>query len=73
MKHVSIVVPQGDSILSSIIGPFKALNAANDYLKKTGGQPMFDIHLVGICAETKLYGGLFSVHPDVMIKDVKKN
>lgn len=72
MKHVSIVVPQGDSILSSIIGPFKALNAANDYFKKTGGQPMFDIHLVGIKNETKLYGGLFSVHPDVMIKDVKK-
>ena len=72
MKHVSIIVPQGDSILSSIIGPYKALNAANDYLKKVGKQPMFDIHLVGLSDETKLYGGLFSVHPDVMMKDVKK-
>ena len=72
MKHVSIIVPQGNSILSSIIGPFKALNAANDYLQKTGKGPLFDIHLVGLGSETKLYGGLFSVHPDVLIKDVKK-
>ena len=72
MKHVSIIVPQGDSILSSIIGPFKALNAANDFLQKTGRKPMFDIHLVGLSDETKLYGGLFSVHPDVLMKDVKK-
>ncbi len=72
MKHVSIIVPQGDSILSSIIGPFKALNAANDYLQKTGRGPMFDIHLVGLSDETKLYGGLFSVHPDTMMNTVKK-
>ncbi len=72
MKHVSIVVPQGDSVLSSIIGPYKALNAANDYLQKTGRAKLFDIHLVGLSNETKLYGGLFSVHPDMMMKDVKK-
>ena len=72
MKHVSIIVPQGDSILSSIIGPYKALNTANDYLQKTGRAPMFDIHLVGLGSETRLYGGLFSVHPDAMMKDVKK-
>lgn len=72
MKHVSIIVPQGDCILSSIIGPFKVFNAANDYLKKTGRQPMFDIHLVGAAAELKLYDGLFSVHPDSDIKDVHR-
>ena len=72
MKHVSIIVPQGDSILSSIIGPYKALNTANDYLQKTGRAPMFDIHLVGLGSETRVYGGLFSVHPDAMMKDVKK-
>ena len=72
MKHVSIIVPQRDSILSSIIGPFKALNTANDYLQKSGQAKMFEIHLVGLKSETILYDGLFSVHPDVMIKDVKK-
>lgn len=72
MKHVSIVVPQGDCILSSIIGPFKVLRGANDYLVKTGRRPMFDIHLVGLSGETKLYDGLFSVHPDQLCRDVKK-
>jgi transcriptional regulator GlxA family with amidase domain len=72
MKHVSIVVPQGDSILSSIVGPFKALRSANAYLQKTGREPAFDIHLVGIGKETVLYDGLFSVHPDSMIADVKR-
>ncbi len=72
MKHVSIIVPQGDSILSSIIGPYKAFTSANDYLVKTGRTPMFDIHLVGLTNETRLYHGLFSVHPDMIMKDVKK-
>ena len=72
MKHVSIVVPQGDSILSSIIGPYKVFVAANDYLKKTGQQPMFHINLVGLSTETKLYDGLFSVHPDRQISEVAK-
>ena len=68
MKHISIIVPQGDSILSSIIGPYKALTGANDYLVKTGRKPLFNIHLVGLNNETKLYHGLFSVHPDLVIR-----
>jgi len=72
MKHVSILVPQGNCILSSIIGPYKVLSGANDYLVKMGKNPCFDIHLVGLADETKLYDGLFSVHPDKMIADVKK-
>src|ERR1035437_7820814 len=72
MKHISIIVPQGDSILSSIVGPYKAFTSANDYLIKTGRKPVFDIHLVGLTNETNLYGGLFSVHPDLLMKDVQK-
>ena len=72
MKHVSIIIPQGDCILSTIVGSYKVLTAANDYLVKTGRNPVFDIHLVGITAETALYNGLFSVHPDKMVKDIKK-
>lgn len=72
MKHVSILVPQGDSILSSIIGPFKVFNGANDYLVRTGRKPYFDIHLVGLSGTTDLYNGLFSVHPDKLIEEVKK-
>jgi transcriptional regulator GlxA family with amidase domain len=72
MKHISIIVPQGDSILSSIVGTYKVFSSANDYLQNTGKQPMFDIHLVGLGSETALYGGLFSVKPDAHINDIKK-
>jgi transcriptional regulator GlxA family with amidase domain len=72
MKHISILVPKGDSILSSIIGPYKAFRSANDYLIKIGRGAAFDIHLVGLGGDTTLYGGLFSVHPDKMISDIKK-
>ena len=72
MKHISIIVPKGDCILSTIVGSYKVFTAANDFLKKTGRQPLFDVHLVGIDVETKLHGGLFSVHPDSMIKDIQQ-
>jgi transcriptional regulator GlxA family with amidase domain len=72
MKHVSIIVPRGECILSSIIGSYKVFTSANAVLIRAGKEPMFDVHLVGLEAETKLYEGLFSVHPDTMIGDVSK-
>ncbi len=72
MKHVSIIVPEGQCILSSIVGPYKAFTAANTYLEHTGGKPVFDVHLVGLSKEIKFYEGLFSVHPDLLMKDIKK-
>lgn len=72
MKHVSIIVPQGDSVLSSIIGPYKVLTGVNNILIKKGKQAVFEVHLVGLGCDTHLYGGLFSVHPDTNIKDVVK-
>ena len=72
MKHISIIVPQGDVILSSIVGSFKVFTAVNTYLEKNSKPPMFDIHLVGLSPETKLHNGLFSVHPDRFVKNIKK-
>jgi len=72
MKHISIIVPQGECVLSSIIGPYKAFNAANVYLQQIGREPMFDLDLVGLSTEVKLYEGLFSIHPDTLMKDVQK-
>ena len=72
MKHISIIVPEGDFILSSVVGPYKAFIAANDYLTKTGRKAMFDVHLVGICKQTSVHGGLFAVHPDLQIGEVQK-
>jgi transcriptional regulator GlxA family with amidase domain len=72
MKHVSILIPQGPLILSSVIGTFKVLNFANYYLQSVGKKPVFDVHLVGLSGENQLYDGLFTIRPDLLLKDVHK-
>ncbi|WP_431126877.1 GlxA family transcriptional regulator [Flagellimonas flava] len=74
MKHVSILVPKGNAILSSVVGPFKILMAANQFLKKTRIQEndFFELHLVGLDQDHTLYEGLFSIHCDSTIADIKK-
>ncbi|MEM8846522.1 MAG: helix-turn-helix domain-containing protein [Bacteroidota bacterium] len=74
MKHVSILVPKRNAILSSVVGPFKVLSVANSFLKKTGVREdnFFDIHFVGLRKETVLYDGAFSIHCDSSIEEVDK-
>ncbi len=72
MKHVSILVPNSPCILSSVIGAYKILATVNQTLAAAGKKPAFNIHMVGLNTETSLYDGLFSVRPDVLMKDVDK-
>jgi transcriptional regulator GlxA family with amidase domain len=72
MKHVSILVPQGPIILSSVIGTYKVFTFVNHYMQSIGKSPAFDVHLVGLSDENRLYGGLFTIRPDVMVADVQK-
>jgi transcriptional regulator GlxA family with amidase domain len=69
MKHVSIVIPQGAAVLKSIVRVFKIFNWVNDYLADNGGRPLFDLHLVGMAPRADLYGGIFSVMPDLTLAD----
>ncbi len=74
MKHISILVPKGDAILSSIVGPYKILMATNRFLQQVGGATanFFDIHLVGIDRDSSLYEGAFSIHCDSTLNTIKK-
>lgn len=74
MKHVSILVPKGNAILSSVVGPYKILMAANQYLRQTGvrNDDFFEVHLVGLDKDTQLYDGAFSIHSDSTIADIGK-
>src|ERR1700730_14925765 len=72
MKQVTIVVPKGNVNLSSITGSFEILTRANEYWRKMGNKPMFEIHIAGFVTELKLGVGFFSVHP-VNIKEIKKS
>jgi transcriptional regulator GlxA family with amidase domain len=71
MKHVTIVVPEGDTNLSSITGSFEILTRANMYWQKMGNHPLMEVRMGGFMTELKLDAGFFSIHP-VLLSNIKK-
>lgn len=71
MKHVTIVIPEGNANLSSITGTLEILSRANDYWQRMGNKARIDIHVAGFITELKLDVGFFSIHP-VDIRKIKK-
>jgi transcriptional regulator GlxA family with amidase domain len=71
MKRVSILVPES-SVPQAIADPQYLFTAVNQFLVMAGKAPLFDVELVGAKKEVKLSNGLFSVHTDRQIIDVKK-
>ncbi len=74
MKHISILVPNGEAILSSIIGSYKIFRGVNEFLIRTGRQKdnYFHIDLVGLQTDTSYYEGIFTVHPTKTIHQIEK-
>ena len=48
MKHLTILVPEGQNNVSSIVGVYKIFTRSNEYYKKTGRKELFKIELAGI-------------------------
>ena len=73
-RHISIFVPAGDCILSSIVGSFKVLTTVNALLRtqSPGSPPPFTVRLVGLSGETSLYDGAFKICPHTTIDKVDK-
>ena len=69
MKHVSILVPK-EAVLASIVDPRTIFAGVNDFLLARGEQPLFNIQLVGLTKESKVHGGMFSIHADILLKDL---
>lgn len=72
MKHLTIVVPDGENNLSSIVGTFKIFSRANACWKSLGKKEMFKIELAGVSSRAEFYGGLFTVTPHTTISSVRK-
>lgn len=66
------MIPEADPNLSSIVGPFKFFIRVNKYFVDNGKKPPFTINLVGNSKKINVYDGLFSVHPNMSLKEVKK-
>lgn len=72
MRHLTIVVPDGENNLSSIVGTYKIFTRANDYWKGIGMKEPFKVELAGISPIVNFYGGLFTVTPHTTIASIRK-
>jgi len=72
MKHLTILVPEGQNNLSSIVGAYKIFSRANAYWKEKGRGELFRIELAGISKQIDFYAGLFTVNPHTHISAIRK-
>lgn len=72
MKHISIIVPLGQSSLVNIEGSLQVLSEVNVIRAKKGEEPLFQIQLVGLAQQVPQRNGLFTITPDVLIDDLTK-
>lgn len=70
MKHISIVVPDGQcdlSTVSCVVSACEILAEANNYWKKLGKQELYKVEMVGSCEKVECHNGLISIQPQVNI------
>jgi len=75
MKHLTILVPDGQSSLStaaSIIGAYEIFARANEYWAENGKSELFKIQLAGISTKSEIYNGIVSVKPQTHISSITK-
>lgn len=72
MKHLTILVPEGQNNLSSIVGAYKIFTRANEYWKEKGNRQRLKIALAGLSTTIDFYGGLFTVSPHTHISSIEK-
>jgi transcriptional regulator GlxA family with amidase domain len=71
MINVSILVPES-SVMQAIADPQYLFSGTNQFLAAKGERPLFNVQLVGAKKEVKLNDGLYSVHTDKQLKDIRK-
>jgi transcriptional regulator GlxA family with amidase domain len=64
MKQVVIVVPKGQTVLSSITGPFEILSRANDYWQGKGNKSLVKVCIAGFESEQQFDAGYCTMHPE---------
>ena len=72
MKHLTIIVPDGDNNISSITGAYEIFKKANGFWKERRKNDLFTIQLAGISKEVAFSDGLFTVKPHTNISEITK-
>jgi len=71
MKHITILATTGSN-LGSIDNPRRAFLSVNESLKSQGKSPLFKVQIAGTTKEIKLDNGIYTIHPDIELRNVKK-
>ncbi len=75
MKHITIIVPDGQSSLSTvacIVGAYEIFLQANTYWKRLGKKEQYRIELAGVSKKAEFSHGLLTVKPHADISQVQK-
>ncbi len=72
MKHLTIVVPDGQNNISSITGSYEIWTRANAYWTQRGNRELFKTELAGISKKVEYSDGIFAVKPHTHISAIKK-
>lgn len=70
VKHLSILIPNGQNNISSIIGTYKIFKKANEFIEQKGGEPIFQVQMVGLNKELDMYDGLFTIRPHMQLSEI---
>jgi transcriptional regulator GlxA family with amidase domain len=73
MKHITILVPNGENDLStvaSIVGAYEILIRAGEYWKKNGKRELYKVELAGVSKKAEVNNGMVILKPHVNISAV---
>ena len=74
MKHLTILIPDGQSNLSTvacIAGACEIFTEANAYWQKTGRKPLFKIGLAGSVKRSEVHDGFITFNPPIDISQIR--
>jgi transcriptional regulator GlxA family with amidase domain len=72
MKQVTILIPKGHTSIVNIAGTHQLFSFVNEFLEQQGKHPLFHIQLAAAEKSIIQSNGLFSVHADLLVGDIKK-
>jgi hypothetical protein len=70
MKHISILIPEGDVVVNGVAGPLIVFDWVNEVMRERGEPIAYEVDLVGVKPESQLYNGRFAIRPNKMLKDI---
>lgn len=75
MKHISILVPDGQvnmGTIATIVGAYEIFTEANAWQVRNGRTKNYRIQTVGVSAKTEFSKGMISLRPDTSLAQLKK-